>query len=65
MNKKIIKVNDDCYVILGTVSVESGYNTEELKSMWRLADAVLRNGDLYYICMKLIEAEFEEFKQET
>ena len=32
MNKKIIKVNDDRYVILGTVSVDSGYKTEELKS---------------------------------
>ena len=29
MNKKIIKVNDDRYMILGTVSVDSGYNTEE------------------------------------
>ena len=57
MNKKIIKVNDDRYMILGTVSVGSGYNTEELKSMWRLADAVLRNGDNYYICMKIINAE--------
>ena len=60
MNKKIIKVNDDRYVILGTVSVDSGYKTEELKSMWRLADAVLRNGDLYYICSKTINAEFIE-----
>ena len=60
MNKKIIKVNDDCYVILGTVSVESGYNTEELKSMWRLADAVLKNGGEYYICNKLINAKFKE-----
>ena len=48
------------YSVLGTVSVESGYNTEELKSMWRLADAVLRNGDLYYICSKTINAEFIE-----
>ena len=47
-------------MILGTVSVNSGYNTEELKSMWRLADAVLRNGDNYYICMKIINAEFNE-----
>lgn len=60
MNKKIIKVNDDRYMILGTVSVDSGYNTEELKSMWRLADAVLRNGDNYYICMKIINVEFNE-----
>ena len=60
MNKKIIKVNDDCYVILGTVSVESGYNTEELKTQWRLADTILRNENKWYICSKLIEAEFED-----
>ncbi len=62
MNKKIIKVNDDRYMILGTVLVDSGYNTEELKSMWRLADAVLRNGNQYYICSKIIDAEFFEKK---
>ena len=58
MNKKIIKINDDRYMILGTVSVASGYNTEELKSMWRLADTVLRNGNEFYICNKIIDAEF-------
>jgi len=42
------------------VSVDSGYNSEELKGMWTLADTVLRNGDTYYICYKLIEAEFED-----
>ena len=41
-------------MILGTVSVDSGYKTEELKSMWRLADAVLRNGNEYYVCYKII-----------
>ena len=62
MNKKIIKVNDDRYMILGTVLVDSGYNTEELKSMWRLADTVLRNGNQYYVCSKIIDAEFFEKK---
>ena len=51
--------------MLGTAKVDSGYSPEELKHQYGWADAVLRNGDLYYICMKLIEAEFEEFKQET
>ena len=60
MNKKIITINDDRYMVLGTVSVDSGYKTEELKSMWRLADAVLRNGSDYYICYKIINAEFIE-----
>ena len=58
MNKKIINVNDDRYMVLGTVSVDSGYKTEELKSMWRLADTVLRNGNEFYICNKIIDAEF-------
>ena len=58
--KKIIAINDDCYMILGTVSVDCGKTTQELKSRYTLADTVLRNGGEYYICMKLIEAEFEE-----
>ena len=58
--KKIIAINDDRYMILGTVSVDCGRTTQELKSQYSLADTVLRNGGEYYICMKLIEAEFEE-----
>ena len=58
--KKIITINDESYMILGTVSVDCGWTTKELKSQYSLADAVLRNGGEYYICMKLIEAEFEE-----
>ena len=62
---KLVSVGNDRYAILGTAKVSSGYSPEELKHQYGLADAVLRNGDIYYICMKLIEAEFEEFKQET
>ena len=58
--KKIININDEGYMILGTVSVDCGRTTAELKSQYALADTVLRNGGKYYICMKLIEAEFEE-----
>jgi hypothetical protein len=47
------------------VSVGSGYSPDDLKGMWTLADTVLRNGDLYYVCMKLIEVEFEMINQET
>ena len=47
-------------MILGTVSVDCGKTTQELKSQYTLADTVLRNGNEYYICMKLIEAEYEE-----
>ena len=35
---------------------------DELKRMWRLADAVLRNGNVYYICNGIIDAEFDEIK---
>ena len=57
---KIINVNNDMYIILGTVLVDKVTNisTNELKSRYSVADTVLRNGDTYYICMKAIEAEF-------
>tara|TARA_B100000519_G_C14190330_1_gene412829 strand:- start:285 stop:440 length:156 start_codon:yes stop_codon:yes gene_type:complete len=48
------------YIILGTVSVNSGYTPDQLKKMWNLADAVLRNGNDFYVCNKIIDAEFEE-----
>jgi len=46
----------------GTMSVEKsvGLDTNDIKNQWRLGDIVLRNGDSYYICMKAIEAEFED-----
>jgi len=52
------------YVVCGRVSVKKVTNksTDELKSWYSLADTVLRNGDLYYICMKCIEAEFKDIK---
>mgnify|MGYP003302379274 FL=1 len=58
--KKIITINDESYMILGTASVDCGWTTEELKSQYSLADAVLRNGNEYYICSKLINAEWKE-----
>jgi len=60
--KKIIHVNDDIYIVLGTVSATVTKNTESLKKQYARADAVLRNGDKYYICMKTINAEFEMVK---
>ena len=60
--KKIIHVNDDIYIVLGTVSAEVTKNTEPLKKQYERADAVLENGNKYYICMKAIEAEFEMVK---
>jgi len=58
--KKLITVEDTRYYVLGTVSVQSGYSPDELKNMYGLADTVLRNGDMYYVCMKLIDVEYED-----
>ena len=60
---KRIVVNDDIFVVCGTVLVEKvTISTEELKSQYRLADTVLRNGDLYYICQKINDVEFEDIQ---
>ena len=56
---KIITVGDDGYIILGIMSVNTSYDADQLKSQWRLADTILRKDQEYYICMKLIEAEFK------
>ena len=59
---QIINVNDDMYVVFGTVSTQkvTHLTTDELKNRYSLADTVLRNGDTFYICMKIIDVEFEE-----
>ena len=59
---QIITINDDKYVVRGTVSVGKVTNvpTNDLKKRYSLADTVLRNGDMLYICMKVIDAEFED-----
>ena len=59
---QIITVNDDKYVIRGKVSADKVTNisTNDLKKQYSLADAVLRNGDTFYICMKVIDVEFED-----
>ena len=59
---QIITVNDDKYVIRGKVSADKVTNisTNELKKRYSLADTILRNGDTLYICMKVIEVEFED-----
>jgi len=57
LKKKIINVNDEGYMILGKVSVNTSFSTEELKSQWRLADTILQNNGEYYICMKIIDVK--------
>ena len=48
------------FAVLGTVDVDCGYDTEELKKQYTIADTVLRNGNTLYICYEVIEAEFED-----
>ena len=55
---KIVTIGDKGYIVLGVVSVNTSFSTEELKSQWRLADTVLRKDNEWYICMKIINAEF-------
>ena len=57
---QIVTVDGEGYIVLGKVSVNTSYSTEELKSQWRLADTILRNQNELYICMKMIEAEFND-----
>ena len=60
---KLITVNDDKFLIRGTVSVDKvTISTNELKNQYSLADAGLRNGDVFYICMKVLEGEFKDIK---
>jgi hypothetical protein len=58
---QIINVNDTLYEVLGTMSVESSNEkgTEYWKDKWG-ADNVLRNGNVYYYCRAIIDAEFED-----
>ncbi len=58
--KKIINVGDDGYMVLGTVSASTKFSNDELKKQYGLADTILRNRDELYICMKLIEAKWDE-----
>ena len=61
---QIINVNDDRYVVQGTVSADqvTQLTTDELKNQYSLADTVLRNGNILYVCMKIVEVEFEVIK---
>ena len=55
---KIVSVGDKGYIVLGVVSVNTSFSTEELKSHWRLADTILRKDNDWYVCMEIIDAEF-------
>ena len=55
---KIVSVGGNGYIVLGVVSVNTSFSTEELKSQWRLADTILRKDNDWYVCMEIIDAEF-------
>ena len=55
---KIVSLGDKGYLVLGVVSVNVPFSTEELKSQWRLADTILRKDNEWYVCMEIIDAEF-------
>ena len=55
---KIVTLGDKGYIVLGVVSVNVHFSTEELKSQWRLADTVLRKDSEWYVSMEIIDAEF-------
>ena len=62
---KIVTVNDIAYVIRGTVSAqvaEASGGTEELKKRYNNVDTVLRNGNKYYFCEIVQDAEFLDRK---
>jgi hypothetical protein len=58
---RIIKIKDVLYECLGTMSVKGSEEkgTEFWKKQWG-ADNVLRNGNDYYYCRTVIDAEFDD-----
>jgi len=55
---KRVSVGDKGYIVLGVVSVNTSFSTEELKSQWRLADTILQRNSEYYVCQQIIDVEF-------
>ena len=58
---QIIKIRDVLYEVLGIMNVKSSEEkgTEYWKERWG-SDSVLRNGNDYYYCRVIINAEFED-----
>ena len=58
---QIVNVKDTLYEVLGIMSVESSNDkgTDYWKERWG-ADTVLRNGNDYYYCRTIINAEFKD-----
>ena len=58
---QIIKIRDVLYEVLGPMDVDRSNDkgTEYWKERWG-SDSVLRNGNDYYYCRIIIDAEFED-----
>ena len=57
---KLVHLGGKGYIVLGVVSVNTSYSSDELKSQWRLADTILQKENEFYICQTMIDAEFSE-----
>ena len=59
--RKIITINDTLYECLGVMSVESSNEkgTDYWTKQWG-ADTVLRNGNDFFYCRTVLDAEFED-----
>ena len=55
---KKIHLGGKGYIVLGVVSVNTSYSSDELKSQWRLADTILQKENELYICQTMIDAKF-------
>ena len=61
MEKRIINVGDELYLVKGrqTASSVESQGMDYWKRCWGV-DHVLRNGDIFYFCDLVIEAEYED-----
>ena len=59
---QIITINDERYLVLGTLPATRDYFPEKLKREWNV-NTVLKNGNTLYLADKLIVAEFEDIDQ--
>ena len=57
---RLVHLGGKGYIVLGVVSVNTSYSSDELKSQWRLADTILQKENELYICQTMIDAEFYE-----
>lgn len=61
MSDRIISVGEHMYVIKGMQNVSNTeiLGTEYWKEKWGV-DSILKNGDTYYFCNKIIIAEYKD-----